>query len=445
MRTANYEDVEHALIKWFKTVRDRNLPVSGPMLTTKAEEFATRLDHPDFKCSNGWLDRFKERHNITFKKICGEAKSVDTNSPAMHDWEDKLKSLLAEFSPDNIFNADETGLFYKLLPERTLEFKGVDCSGGKRSKERLTVLVCSNMSGSEKIPLLVIGKSAKPRCFKNVKTLPTGYTSNKKAWMTSEIFINWITKLDKKFQHQRRKVAMVIDNCPAHPHVRGLKNVTLIFLPPNTTSKTQPCDQGIIQNLKVHYRKRVLMRQISCVEKKTDFTMTVLDALRFIQQAWYSVTTTTISNCFKHAGFTTDNTTTDVQDEDNDDDDIPLARLAGLNFADFVSADNEIPTTEPLTEDDIIEEISTRKDCDAASESDDDESEQEVTPIPSVSAMIDMTDSYQSYFEAQDDAAELLQLLAKFNNYLTGKQLKKKLQARQTTLTSDITSFVSFR
>ena len=104
-----------------------------------------------------------------------------------------------------------------------------------------------------------------------------------------------------------------------------------------------------------------------------------------------------------------------------------------------------IPTTEPPTEDDIIEEISTRKDCDAAPESDDDEPEQEVTPIPSLSAMIDMTDSYQSYFEAQDDAAELLQLLAKFNNYLTKKQLKKKLQARQTTLTSDITSFVSFR
>jgi len=71
-------------------------------------------------------------------------------------------------------------LFFKLLPEKTLEFKGVDCSGGKRSKERLTVMVCANMSGTEKIPILIIGKSANPRCFKNVKTLPTQYTSNKK-------------------------------------------------------------------------------------------------------------------------------------------------------------------------------------------------------------------------------------------------------------------------
>jgi len=71
-------------------------------------------------------------------------------------------------------------LFFKLLPEKTLEFKGLDCSGGKRSKETLTVMVCANMSGTEKIPILVIGKSANPRCFKNVKTLPTQYTSNKK-------------------------------------------------------------------------------------------------------------------------------------------------------------------------------------------------------------------------------------------------------------------------
>ncbi|CAC5416811.1 Tigger transposable element-derived protein 4 [Mytilus coruscus] len=231
MRTATYENIEHALLKWFTSVRDQILPISGPMLTTKAEEFAKRLDHPEFKCSNGWLDRFKDRHNITFKKICVEAKSVDVNSEAMNDWVTELKDIMAEFTPDHILNADETGLFFKLLPEKTLELKGVDCSGGKRSKERLTVKVCINMSGSAKVEILVIGKSVNPRCFKNVKTLPTQYEANKKAWMTSEIFSNWLNKLDKKFLLQQRKVAMIVDNCPAHPHVKGLKSIKLVFLP----------------------------------------------------------------------------------------------------------------------------------------------------------------------------------------------------------------------
>lgn len=446
MRTANYEDVEHALLKWFTSVRDQNVPISGPMLTAKAEEFASRLNHPDFKCSNGWLDRFKERHNITFKKICGEAKSVNENSDAMNNWAVELKHILTEFKPDNIFNADETGLFFKLLPEKTLEYKGVDCSGGKRSKERITVLVCANMSGSEKIPLLVIGKSANPRCFKNIKTLPTDYTSNKKAWMTSEIFTDWIVKLDKKFQRQQRKVAMIVDNCPAHPKVKGLKNTTLVFLPPNTTSKTQPCDQGIIQNIKVHYRRRVVMKQISAAEKKIDFNISILDALRLVQRSWYAVTPTTISNCFRHAGFTTDTPAQQpTSDDSDDDDDIPLAHLAGLNFADYVSADNNTPTTEPLTEDDIIDGIMSKKQEDTPDSDDDEPITHEEKPVPSLSAMLDMSDTYQSYFETQDDAAEFLPLLAKCHNYLVKKQLKKKLNAKQCTFSSDISGLVSFR
>ena len=54
------------------------------------------------------------------------------------------------------------------------------------------------MSGTDKLPLLVIGKSARPRCFKNVKSLPAIYESNRKAWMTSDIFKNWLVQIDKK-------------------------------------------------------------------------------------------------------------------------------------------------------------------------------------------------------------------------------------------------------
>ncbi|KMZ74308.1 hypothetical protein ZOSMA_13167G00010, partial [Zostera marina] len=69
------------------------------------------------------------------------------------------------------------------MPNKTLAFKGERCAGGKKSKERVTVLIGSNASGTEKLSLFVIGKSAKPRCFKNAK-LPVKYEANKKAWMT---------------------------------------------------------------------------------------------------------------------------------------------------------------------------------------------------------------------------------------------------------------------
>ena len=55
-----------------------------------------------------------------------------------------------------------------------MSFKGDTCSGGKRSKERITVMVCASMIG-EKVPLLVIGTFKNPRCFKNVRSLPITY------------------------------------------------------------------------------------------------------------------------------------------------------------------------------------------------------------------------------------------------------------------------------
>ena len=116
------------------------------------------------------LDRFKKRRAIKFCIVSGEANSVPKD--IVDDWLcNKLPSLLEEYDPKDVFNADETGLFFKLLPDRTYTYKGDNCHGGKRSKERITLMIAANMDGSEKLPLLAIGKSAKPCCFKNVRLL----------------------------------------------------------------------------------------------------------------------------------------------------------------------------------------------------------------------------------------------------------------------------------
>jgi len=66
--------------------------------------------------------------------------------------------MIKSKNPKDIFNADETGLFYRCTPDKTLAFKSERCSGGKKSKERITLLVgANNMDGSEKLPLSMIG------------------------------------------------------------------------------------------------------------------------------------------------------------------------------------------------------------------------------------------------------------------------------------------------
>ena len=135
-----------------------------------------------------------------------------------------LPALLSEFEPEDIYNADETGLFYKCLPEKTFAMKGDTC------KEQLTVLVAANMTGSDKLPLLAIGKFAKSRSFEGIQTLPVQYEANQKALMKSDIFTSWLIKLDQNFLSAGWKVAMVIDNCPAHPNVQAqLQAIKLVF------------------------------------------------------------------------------------------------------------------------------------------------------------------------------------------------------------------------
>ena len=114
------------------------------------------------------------------------------------------------------------------------------------------------MAGEREKPL-VIGKAAKPRCFKNMDITKFGvdWKSNRKAWMTKEIMTEWLEQLDRKMIRQSRKVLLFLDNATSHPDIK-LKNINIVFLPPNVTSVSQPLDQGVIQNFKIKYRQLVM-------------------------------------------------------------------------------------------------------------------------------------------------------------------------------------------
>jgi hypothetical protein len=84
--------------------------------------------------------------------------------------------------------------------------------------------------------------------------LPVDYYSNANAWMTSVIFNNWLVKWDLEL---KRNIVLLIDNYTAHTNNSLLKNIRVIFLPANTTSLIQPCDQGIIKALKANYRREM--------------------------------------------------------------------------------------------------------------------------------------------------------------------------------------------
>ncbi|XP_052071173.1 tigger transposable element-derived protein 4-like [Mytilus californianus] len=320
-------EVEKALLEWFKNARERDIPLSGQILQEKAKELATQLGKDDFVATNGWLERWKGRNNIVYKKCHGEKKDADTE--AADDWvTNVLPEILMNYNPDDIYNADETGLYYRAIPDGTLTEKFHDVAGSKKSKDRITVMVAANMTDTDKRPLLVIGKSQQPRCFRGVQHLPVTYKANKNAWMTSEYFKEWIKAFNNDMQRQRRHVILLVDNCSAHPESAGagLQHVVLKFLPPNTTSIIQPCDQGIIRNLKAYYRSNMVRKVIRIIEaSEVKLTanalarkLTLLDAVHLLKKSWSCVTTLTIINCFKKGGFVVPDH--NLQEEQSEDD-----------------------------------------------------------------------------------------------------------------------------
>ena len=86
----------------------------------------------------------------------------------VHDFLSYFDSVKSKFSPRDIFNLDEAGVFFNMIPERTYNIKGQNCHGGEKSKQRVTVVLICNADGSEKLRPWIIGKFKNPRCFKNI-------------------------------------------------------------------------------------------------------------------------------------------------------------------------------------------------------------------------------------------------------------------------------------
>ncbi|XP_060596149.1 tigger transposable element-derived protein 4-like [Ruditapes philippinarum] len=156
------EEVNTLTYEWFKDAVNRRVNITGPLIQEQALNFAAKQGNTSFKASKGWLECFIKRHNISFWSMSGERGDVKQST--ISEWTEKLPTLCANYKPENIFNMDETSLFFRDSGRKTYRLKGDDCAGGKRSKERITAALCSSLTG-EKIKPLVIGKSRNPRCF----------------------------------------------------------------------------------------------------------------------------------------------------------------------------------------------------------------------------------------------------------------------------------------
>ncbi|XP_055855001.1 tigger transposable element-derived protein 6-like [Episyrphus balteatus] len=373
LRMSSNEKVETTLTLWFNQMRSQNAIISGIQLMSKAKEFALKLNE-DFEPTSGWLWRWKRRENIKYKKIQGELVDADTVGADLYQQE-VLPNLISEYEPCNIFNADESGLCFRALPNGTLTKKGSTPTGGKIDKARLTLLFLCNADGTFK-KVFAIGKPKNPRCFKG-KTIPLPYYSQNKAWMTSSLWSKLIKEFDNEMIRQKRKVLLFVDNAACHKVDNlEIENVKIEFLPANTTSILQPLDQGIIHCFKAYYRQIIVRKQLLAIEngvtiKQFSKSITILRALMYIKRAWWLVKPDTISNCYQKAGFLPgENSEPEVEEIW----DVPIEPTI---FEEYVQYDNNVQCYGLLSEEEIIADINNEN---QEEEDDIDNYEEELEP-----------------------------------------------------------------
>ncbi|GBO07406.1 hypothetical protein AVEN_163365-1 [Araneus ventricosus] len=103
---------------------------------------------------------------------------------------------------------------------------------------------------------------------------------------------------------EKRKIVLFIDNCTTHSLIPEMNAVKVVFLPPNTTSKLQPLDQGIIKSFKVFYRKELVKKVVNSNDKKQKMKpFNMVDSMRMADRAWMNVTQKKIKTFFEKAGF----------------------------------------------------------------------------------------------------------------------------------------------
>lgn len=260
---------------------------------------------------------------------------------------------------------------------------------------------------------LLLGKFQNPRCFKNVKTLPVHYCANNKAWMTSQIFVDYLKKWDRELITKKCKILLLVDNCPAHPNVE-LHNIKLHFFPPNATSVLQPMDQGVIRSMKQVYRKQMLM-QIMELPEETNLTksVTLLDAVNMLSVAWESVSSYSISNCFRHAGLVKNNF--EAMDLDPEDD-VPLSELLEINnimalnkFNEYIRVDENLVTTEECTDNDLVQDLLQEPQEEDAQDAELEQSEIVITTEEAMNSIKKL----QQYFQQNEDSTETIAILNK--------------------------------
>ncbi|SCU83757.1 LAME_0C06502g1_1 [Lachancea meyersii CBS 8951] len=331
LRTPNNLLVRRILQEWVSQSIWNGIPITPPIVQDTAQSVWHRIP-AEHREGNGsfsykWITYFLSKMDLNVTNPDEELPKP----PKVWTFEerDALKDLLVKVPAKDLFTLDETFLAYN-LPMDNAQYE----TGQVQKKiEVLTVMLCANLDGSEKMNPLVIGRYENYRSFRSHfandppdSTSPTSlgakmarkfsltFHSNRKSWLTSNLFHDWLAWWDKRLVVDNRTICIVLDDSCSHRIVNlRLKNIKLVYTSAN--SRFLPFNWGVLDEFKTHYRVQQYEALIDLqekIEKKTGVkkiltydqsTLNMSNAFKLIKTSWDAIPIDTIKANWKSSGI----------------------------------------------------------------------------------------------------------------------------------------------
>ena len=416
MKIGAFEKLDEALYIWFRQQREKDMPISGSLLTEKAKVLYGRL-YPDsstvFCASTRFKWQFCKRHNLLSISIQGEQGSADVLFAC--EFQHDFSEVLSEYSTEQVFNCDET------------------------------------------------------RCFTRAEmnNLPVVYKAQKNAWVNCTIFSFWFhEKFVPHVQEELRKIGkepkavLIMHNCAAHPDEELLISrdglVKALFLPPNVTSLILLMDQGVLEALKWRYRKS-LLRDILLSDDEVDIAqflkaINMKHVIEKVAVSWDEISADTIRKSWRklvpldasenNASSPDDGTNGPQVAEFLSDFEQMGQHLTEQDVSEWLEADCYDLDYEHLDDDGIVNYVLGQSDSapDISIESDEecDDDISIIEPVISNKDAVEMLDKCLSWLQSQPEATPYnTSFLLSLKELAANKQFSA---FKQTTLTSYFTT-----
>ncbi|KAL6446999.1 hypothetical protein ACFW04_001398 [Cataglyphis niger] len=335
--------LEQALYEWFLQKKSIGELVTGTMLQEKAVELNKMLNgDSNFKGTNGFISKFKKRHSIGSSTVHGERTSASKNASTF--CREFIKYIIDNKIPlDKVYNAKETVLYWKTLPSKTLTSSEHETLDKESDKNKVTLMVCTNATGSHKLPMLIVGEAY--NCLENIRSSSIIYTRQNNTCIDKQLMLTWyqeifLSEIEAVHSSNAEQCLLLLNDVSNYPSVEELNSISercqVICLPSDTTSLA-PMDQGVIEKLKKIYRKHFL-RVILAAETTEEVqkllkSLDILKCCHLISDAWDEMMEIIIRDSWKNI--------------------FPLYLEEQLDSRIFLNMVNKIPEYDNITLEDI--------------------------------------------------------------------------------------------